>query len=130
MANNINGYCCENYFYNYNSNFSNIISEIKIINNDYNNFILNLENFFNEQLEEKDLEFLKGDIFELSDANENLNFPFCVRDNKLKFVETEHIRSIILSAVLANRMKSLKELTKRPTNEYEENYEQYNTPQL
>jgi hypothetical protein len=96
---------------------------------EYENFISDIENFFNSQLENDDLLRFKGKIFELSDAKGILTLPFMIQENKLKFMETDAWRSTILSALAVNKCQLLLNKIVRQERKEEEN-EQYNLSKL
>lgn len=115
MDNNVNLYTCDMSLEDlkFRPNFVNTVKTIEAAFHSYENFVKELERFFNEQLEDGDLENFKGDVFELSDSGIGIQFPFCIKDNKLKFVETEAWRSIILSALSLNTMTNMIDKPKR-----------------
>jgi hypothetical protein len=108
LVNEVNSYYCENFFSNVSNEFNNTINAITLVSNRYNKFISELEEFFNNQLEDGDLDNFKGSTFELSDVDGLINFPFFKKDGKLKFVETDAWRAVIITALA---MKELKEKT-------------------
>lgn len=131
MSREMNGYQCEILFEQVQSkNFLNVINFLKLATKDYEKFIHDLEYFFNSQLEEGDLENFSGEVFELSDVSGELNFPFCIKDEKLTFVETDYIRSTILSALAMNRMNMIVNSIKTEIKDFEETHEQYSSSQL
>ena len=115
MDNIVNAYTCDksvDQLFDQDS-FVNSIKEIEKTFYSYDYFIQDLETFFNDQLGTGDLENFKGDIFELSEPTTGVLFPFCIKDNKLKFVETEAWRSIILSSLSINKMINMADKLKR-----------------
>lgn len=115
MDNAINVYTCDKNLTELKDkdSFVNTIKQIEKTFYSYEYFIQDLEKFYNDQLEDGDIEKFKGDIFELSEPSIGVQFPFCIKDNKLKFVETEAWRSIILSALSLNTMTNMIDKPKR-----------------
>jgi hypothetical protein len=70
----------------------------------YDEFISDLEYFFNGQVKDNDIHLFKGEIFELSDVAEDFFLPFRIEDGKLKFVENESWRTLIMASLLLTRI--------------------------
>lgn len=95
----VNQYVCTNLIQDELS--SEILKQISEIQNNYEIFINQIENFFNSNIEsQNDFDLMKGDIVELSDASENFFIPFKKQNGKLKFMESETWRTIIITAIL------------------------------
>jgi hypothetical protein len=128
--NELNTYLCDKFFSEDSfNNFDKKIFHIESLMIEYENFISDIENFFNSQLENDDLLRFKGKIFELSDAKGILTLPFMIQENKLKFMETDAWRSTILSALAVNKCQLLLNKIVRQERKEEEN-EQYNLSKL
>lgn len=128
--NELNTYLCDKFFSeDLFNNFDKKIFHIESLMIEYENFISDIENFFNSQLENDDLLRFKGKIFELSDAKGILTLPFMIQENKLKFMETDAWRSTILSALAVNKCQLLLNKIVRQERKEEEN-EQYNLSKL
>lgn len=108
--NEVNGYLTENLFSSMGLDFSEKMETIKEIFNKYDEFIKDIELFFNSQLEDNDLDKFKGDMFELSDADGKINFPFCIKDKKLKFIETDAWRVVIITSIAMKEIKEKKRI--------------------
>ena len=96
----------ENFDLGFSKHFSETINNIVEISDEYEAFVERLEGFFNSQLESKEaLDELDGEVFELSDSNEKVYFPFKKIDDHLKFVETDTWRTIIMSSIILKNIK-------------------------
>jgi hypothetical protein len=117
MSDNINVYTCEKSIKDsgHQESFIDTILNIEKSFYEYEYFISEVETFFNDQLEDGDIEKFKGEVFELCDPGTGVQFPFCIKDNKLKFVETEAWRSIILSSLSINKTINMTDNLKRKT---------------
>ena len=132
MSENMNVYTCDQSIKEvlFQDDFVETVKMIEKRFYSYDYFIQDLERFFNDQIEDGDLEKFKGEIFELCDSGIGVQFPFCVKDNKLKFVETDAWRSIILSSLALNKANDATNKLKRKNTEFEETHEQSISTQL
>lgn len=94
-------YCASDSF---GEHIQDVIRNLKNLEFEYNAFILEVEGFFNAQIEDKD-EIEEG-IVELSDKNEELFFPFEHKEGKLSFVDNKIWRLFILTAILKTQTQN------------------------
>ena len=96
----INQYSCDEIFFSRREEILNLRS----LKYQYDEFVSDLEYFFNGQVKDNDIHLFKGEIFELSDVAEDFFFPFRTEDGKLKFVENESWRTLIMASLLLTRI--------------------------
>jgi hypothetical protein len=121
----LNVYSCDKYFIESNLMFLEKIWNIEELIAEYNQFISDLEEFFNEQLEGDDLKIFKGKTFELTDAKGFLHFPFTILDGRLKFMETDAWRSTILTSLVLKKLRPIADDTRQERNRKDENEHEY-----
>jgi hypothetical protein len=101
---------CDNSFNSYNdTNFSETIESIVEVFKEYQEFIASLEDFFNSQLHGNDINLFKEDIFELSDINGDINFPFKKVNDSLQFIETDGWRAVIMAGIINRKTRRKKD---------------------
>lgn len=96
-------FICESEF---SDDIKTLINSINKIQDSYEDTIKRLEDFFNSELQQSDLDNFKSLNFNLSDKNENFYFPFKLENGKLKFDGSGIWKSIFILAILDMNFQS------------------------
>lgn len=95
----VNQYVCDATIQN--EKIKSFIKNIGMIYSSYDSVVLEIENFFNSQIESQDdIDMMKGEIVELSDNNEQFFFQFKKENGKLKLVETSEWKTFTALAII------------------------------
>lgn len=110
MSNDVKIFSCDKKFSDSHlKDFINTLFYVEELLVEYEDFKDQLELFFNDQLTSDDLGKFDAPMFELSDASNSISFPFCIKENKLKFLETDAWRSTILSAIALSKLQLIRQ---------------------
>jgi hypothetical protein len=94
MSNSVKQFVAQGYF---EGNIEQIVKTLSMFESEYKQFVVEIEAFFNSQLE--DIDAFQDDIIELSDADEKLFFTFKKENGKLKLLESDNLKTHILLAI-------------------------------
>lgn len=115
MSNNIINYQCDKYLDDFCSKDTvETLMSMLYLTKEYESFVEEIESFFNNNLEDGEIENFKGNIFELSDNLGLINFPFTIENKKLKIIESEAWKSLIISAIVQKNTNRRKRDEKLP----------------